>query len=104
MIVMAGFAGLRAFGGMKQARALGLLADAPRRRSFRCPECHAEPPVGSFWVWPLHGEFDMFERDGTCSTCSQRFETAPCTECNKTSKRTDFYPTTTSGQGASAGW
>jgi Zn-dependent protease len=80
--ILAAFILLNCWGGLKEARALSRIANAPRRYGFSCPDCKAAPPVGTFWRCGHCGEsFDAFERQGACPHCASQFDATRCLEC-----------------------
>lgn len=87
---MAAFIGMRALGGMRQARILAEAAAAPRRAGFACPQCRAAPPVGPFWACPCKERFDTFETGGRCPKCGRVFPTTSCTDCHTVSPQDAF--------------
>jgi len=80
--LLAGFALLNCWGGLKQARALAKVTNAPRREGFACPECKTQPPQGAFWVCgKCRNPFDTFETRGICPHCSTEYSATSCPEC-----------------------
>jgi Zn-dependent protease len=70
--------------GLQQARFLGKLERLPRRTGFRCPSCHAAPPVGAFWVCGRCGKaFDTFESMAVCPNCGTSYDTTRCVDCGE---------------------
>lgn len=80
--LLAAFALLNCWGGLKQARAMMKVANAPRREGFACPECKTAPPQGAFWVCgKCRNPFDTFETHGICPHCSTEYSATSCPEC-----------------------
>jgi Zn-dependent protease len=80
--LLAGFALLNCWGGLKQARALAKLANAPRRAGYACPNCKTVPPQGAFWICgKCRNPFDTFETRGICPHCSTEYTATSCPEC-----------------------
>ena len=80
--LLAGFALLNCWGGLRQARALMKVANAPRRAGFLCPECKTVPPQGAFWLCgKCRNPFDTFETRGICPHCSTEYSATSCPEC-----------------------
>jgi Zn-dependent protease len=62
--------------------ALRQLEQLPRRAEFKCPVCHAAPPIGAFWVCPsCRGTFDAFATGGVCPHCQTAQELTTCPDC-----------------------
>jgi Zn-dependent protease len=73
---------LNCWNGFKQARALLLVANAPRRQGFHCPVCRMSPPVGTLWLCgKCRKPFDIFETQGVCPHCQAQYAAAACPEC-----------------------
>jgi len=65
------------------ARELRTIEQLPRRTGFKCPSCHASPPVGEFWVCPsCRGTFDPFAREASCPHCQAVLEQVTCPDCH----------------------
>lgn len=66
----------------KAAAALRQLEQLPRRAEFKCPVCHASPPIGEFWVCPsCRGTFDAFASGGVCPHCQTAQNLTTCPDC-----------------------
>lgn len=73
---------LNCWGGLRQARALAKVANAPRRDGFRCPECKTQPPMGNFWrCSKCRQPFDTFETHALCPHCQTQYAATSCPEC-----------------------
>lgn len=82
LIIIGVFVVMNCWNGVRQARALMRVSQAPRRAGLICPVCHAAPPVGTFWVCGrCRTAFDIFETRGVCPNCGTIFNNANCTEC-----------------------
>lgn len=82
--VLALFVLSRAWSGFQEAGSLRKLEKLPRRAGFKCPECHASPPLGEFWVCPAcRGTFDAFARDSVCPHCQAALGQITCPDCLK---------------------
>lgn len=94
LVAIAVFVALRAAAGLRAARALAAILNAPRRTGFACPRCKAVPPVGPFWRCSCGQSFDAFESQGTCPHCSRSVAQISCAECNQSSPHASFTPAT----------
>jgi Zn-dependent protease len=91
--VMAAFAAFFSLAGLRQARVLLRIANAPRRKEAACPSCGAAPLVGQFWQCPrCRGRFDIFAEDGTCPACGTHQAGLLCLECGRRHPHADWYP------------
>jgi len=88
--VIAVYAGMRAFAGMRQAKTLRQLADAPRREGFACPRCKAPPPMAPLWGCACGERFDTFATGARCPKCARSFQNTSCTECGQASPHASF--------------
>ena len=80
--LIAAFILMNCWSGLKQARALLLLAKLPRREGFACPSCKTAPPVGAFWKCSRCGKpFDTFQSQALCPYCAAQFGTTRCLDC-----------------------
>jgi Zn-dependent protease len=71
--------------GLQHARQLARADRLPRRNGFKCPSCHAAPPVGAWWVCgQCRKPFDAFETPAVCPHCGARFEITRCLDCGET--------------------
>lgn len=83
---MAVFMLMSCWGGLKQARALLRMAKMPRRLGFACPSCGTAPPIGQFWLCKqCSNTFDTFATGGVCPSCSTRWDTTQCMDCQRSS-------------------
>jgi Zn-dependent protease len=103
LCLIAIFAALRAFAGLRQARILAAAAAAPRRPGAVCPHCRAAPPVGPFWICPCRTHFDMFETRAVCPGCARGFAQTPCLECHQASPVEGFYAPTANASSQASG-
>jgi len=93
MSIICGFAVLASLNGLRSARVLLRLQDAPRRKEAACPSCGAAPPTGEFWLCgSCRGRFDTFAHDGTCPACGNHQHAVPCPRCGRRSPCADWYP------------
>lgn len=54
----------------------------PRRPEFKCPVCHASPPVGALWLCAsCRGAFDAFASAGVCPHCQAEQKETTCPDC-----------------------
>ena len=54
----------------------------PRRREFKCPECHAAPPIGNYWICQnCRGTFDPFATNAICPHCQAALDATTCPDC-----------------------
>jgi Zn-dependent protease len=102
-IVLALFGLLTSWNGLKQGRALGALASAPRRAAGtredesapasgpRCPNCGAPPPVGAWWRCACGQTLDPFESPA-CPRCGRDVQQAACPECGTAQPLVAWYP------------
>jgi Zn-dependent protease len=82
--VLAAFALLQCWSGLRQARLLARLEAAPRRAGLACPTCHHAPPAGLFWICGhCRRPFDMFAAQGVCPNCGVIFDGTRCLECGR---------------------
>lgn len=64
------------------AGVLRKLEKLPRRPEFRCPECHASPPIGALWLCQSCGQaFDAFGHGGVCPHCQVEQKETTCPDC-----------------------
>jgi Zn-dependent protease len=101
-IVLALFGLLMSWNGLKQGRALGALASAPRRAGGarevasvsagpRCPNCGAPPPVGAWWRCACGQTLDPFESPA-CPRCGRDVQQAACPDCGTAHPLAAWYP------------
>jgi len=80
--IMAWFILMNCIGGLKQARALGRIAAAPKHDGYRCPSCSVPPPAGAYWVCSTcRKEFDTFQEGGRCPNCHVLYPATSCPSC-----------------------
>ncbi len=80
--ILSAFILLNCWGGLRQARALSRIAQAPRHPGFACPACQVAPPQGDFWVCgQCRQAFDTFVTQATCPQCGALFVETRCPEC-----------------------
>ena len=90
--LLAVFAAMRCWTGIRQAEALKLLEQAPRHHDAACPSCQARPPVGPFWFCPnCRVTFDPFMHMATCPNCGTRFPETQCLECQTAHPLMQWY-------------
>jgi Zn-dependent protease len=82
--ILAAFALINCWSGLKQALAMSRVAKAPRREGFTCPNCHKPPPVGAFLrCGKCRQPLDIFGSQGVCPNCGTQYNVAPCMECGE---------------------
>lgn len=80
--ILALYAGMSCWGGLKQARALAEMAKLPRRLAYACPSCKAAPPIGPMWKCSsCAATFDTFETQVSCPACGMQFSQTRCLDC-----------------------
>jgi Zn-dependent protease len=81
-IIIAVFILLNCWSGLRAARIMSRMEDAPRRVGFECPSCHAAPMVGAFWgCGKCRKPFDTFESHGMCPNCGTQYAVTRCLDC-----------------------
>jgi len=84
LVIMAAFVLINCWSGLKSARALAKMENAPKRPDQACPQCGAAPPVGDFWMCGrCRRPFDMFGARGQCPHCGAQYAQARCAECGR---------------------
>lgn len=69
----------------RAAGALRKIEQLPRRPEFKCPVCHASPPVGAYWICPSCREaFDPFASSAVCPHCKAVLDLTTCPDCHAT--------------------
>ncbi|HWA86182.1 MAG TPA: site-2 protease family protein [Opitutus sp.] len=64
------------------AGALRKLEQLPRRLEFKCPVCHASPPIGAYWLCPsCRNAFDAFAHAAVCPHCQAALGATMCPDC-----------------------
>jgi hypothetical protein len=92
--VIAIFAMLNCWGGLKHAQVLLRVAKMPRRDGYACPFCHCAPPIGPFWKCrACTNSFDTFQTQSKCPICSASFATTMCLDCHKSHPFDDWVAT-----------
>lgn len=82
MGIMAFFLLSNSWGSFKHARELRKLERLPRRPEFKCPECHASPPIGNFWLCPsCRQAYDPFATQAVCPHCAAPLDRTACPDC-----------------------
>jgi Zn-dependent protease len=80
--IMAAFILLNCWSGLRAARVMSQMENAPRRVGFECPSCHASPMVGAFWgCGKCRKAFDTFETHAVCPHCGTQFNATRCLDC-----------------------
>ena len=73
---------LNCWRGLTHARLLQKMARIPRRGGLACPDCGAEPILGSAWRCGQCGHgFDIFETPAVCPHCGAYYPAARCLDC-----------------------
>jgi Zn-dependent protease len=68
--------------GLQQARALSRILKSPRHAGFACPSCKTAPPIGNYWVCgQCKNQFDSFQTQAVCPSCSTQFNVTGCFDC-----------------------
>jgi Zn-dependent protease len=81
--------------GLKAARALYRLAQAPRREDFSCPFCRSAPPIGNYWGCSnCKRVFDTFATQATCPNCAKQFAETRCVDCGRSYPISQWVPAT----------
>jgi Zn-dependent protease len=91
--LVAGFALLFSFMGLRNAMAQLRVLNAPRRKNVACPVCRTSPPIGKFWRCPhCQAAFDVFVAGGTCPQCDETQPAVFCPRCGRRPLVSDWYP------------
>ena len=73
---------LNCWSGLKAARIMSRMEEAPRRAGFECPSCKAAPLVGAFWgCGKCRKAFDTFETHAICPHCNTQYNVTRCLDC-----------------------
>jgi Zn-dependent protease len=81
--IMAFFLLSNCWGSFQHARMLRKTEQLPRRTEFKCPDCEAHPPIGSYWLCPsCRKAFDPFATGAVCPQCSAALELTTCPDCH----------------------
>jgi Zn-dependent protease len=84
LIIMSLFVLANCWSGLRHARALARMEEAPRRPEFACPHCHTAPPVGNFWTCArCRKPFDIFASNSACPHCGAQYAQVRCAECGQ---------------------
>lgn len=76
------FIGMNCWSGFVHARMLLRQENAPRRPGFACPQCHAAPPLGEFWLChKCRKPFDIFGTQAQCLHCHAQYAVVACPSC-----------------------
>ncbi|HVP13639.1 MAG TPA: site-2 protease family protein [Phycisphaerae bacterium] len=97
-VILAGFAALQSWNGLKMARAMSMVLALPRYAGVRCPVCHEPPPIGTFWRCPCGAVFDAFEHQMVCPHCQRMVDRLNCPYCGELSPPAPWYATQREGQ------
>jgi len=82
LVVIAVFILMNCWSGLRTARIMSQMEDAPRRVGFECPSCHVAPMVGAFWgCGKCRKAFDTFETHAVCPNCGTQFNETRCLDC-----------------------
>jgi Zn-dependent protease len=93
LALMAGFALLFSFLGLRNALAQLRYMNAPRRKGMACPVCGAPPPKGAFWrCSECRAPFDIFAAGGVCPRCEADHPTVPCSRCGRQRPYDEWFP------------
>lgn len=80
--VLAAFLMMQSWGSYRASGAIMTLERLPRRTEFRCPECHASPPIGALWACPsCRSPVDAFASGGVCPQCRTALSETMCPDC-----------------------
>ncbi len=80
LIVMAVFAGQRAWVGIQQAKSISQVDKMPRHRGCKCPACGEVAMAGDFTECACGTRFDALIIDH-CPSCFTSVDVAPCVFC-----------------------
>jgi Zn-dependent protease len=90
--MIAVFAGVMAWNGIRAAMLL-LAQENPRRRTeAACPYCGSHPPIGNHWTCPCGHDFDTFQTGGICLICGNSFNVTQCGDCGKDAPIQQWMP------------
>jgi Zn-dependent protease len=91
LVAMFIFLLLNCWRGLMVARAMSRIANAPRRQGYACPNCHAAPPLGAYWICAkCRTAFDTFATQATCPGCGSQFAVTRCVDCGASSPITQW--------------
>ena len=91
LVVIAIFAALQSWNGLKAARMLSAILAMPRYAGVNCPACQEPPPIGPFWQCSCGAAFDTFQHQVTCPNCQRVFERTACPFCGASCPSIDWY-------------
>lgn len=81
--VLAFFVVSRAWSGYQESAALRKIEQLPRREQFKCPSCHASPPIGAYWICQsCRQPFDPFATNAVCPHCQTTLDVTTCPDCH----------------------
>ena len=81
LLVVAGFAIMQSWNGVKQARHLSALLALPRHVNLHCPSCGQSPPAVPMWGCRCGNGVDILANHGVCPNCAMQFDVVPCPYC-----------------------
>jgi Zn-dependent protease len=91
--LIAVFIALQAVAGYQRAGLLRQRLEMPRHQGPKCPACGSPPVKGDYWLCDQCGAaFDIFDHQGKCPNCSERFPEIGCPECGQRQPLADWYP------------
>lgn len=77
----------------KSAAALRRFEQLPRRTGFKCPSCHASPPLGALWLCQsCRRAFDPFATGAVCPHCQAGLDATACPECHSARAHGEWVP------------
>jgi Zn-dependent protease len=91
LVVIAIFAALQSWNGLKAAKMLSAVLAMPRYAGVICPACKEPPPIGPFWRCSCGAGFDTFQHQVTCPNCQRVFERTSCPFCGAASPSISWY-------------
>ena len=92
--ILAMFALMCCWQGLRQALDMARVDEAPLRFGFACPACHTAPRVGAFWgCGNCHTACDTFETRAQCPKCGATFGSTRCTTCGVSYPLQDWITT-----------
>jgi Zn-dependent protease len=91
--LLAAWAGMQCFVGLKQAKILEQREQAQpvRRPQMRCPSCGQAAPIGNFWRCTCGQPFDTFATGGVCPRCGAQHYVTACPDCRQPSPLAAWY-------------
>jgi Zn-dependent protease len=85
LVIMALFIAMQSWNGLRTARAMRALTEAPRHNEVKCPNCGASPPAAPLWRCQCGANFDPFASNGICPTCARHHQVTACPHCGQPS-------------------